>query len=92
MPTENKPVAPITAAEKLDAVLHWRDKHTQAIRERDALQLSLNAADQRIDELSYLLQHLIDNPFRFTDTYRARIAAALKPAEAERDLLANQSE
>lgn len=51
MPTENKPAEPVTAAEELDAVLHWRDKHTQAIRERDALQLRLNAADQRIDEL-----------------------------------------
>lgn len=51
MPTENNPVKLVTAAEELDAVLHWRDKHTQAIRERDALQLRLNAADQRIDEL-----------------------------------------
>lgn len=31
--------------EELDAVLHWRGKHAQAIRERDALQLRLNAAD-----------------------------------------------
>ena len=38
--------------EELDAVLHWRCKHAQAIRERDALQLRLNAADQRIDELT----------------------------------------
>ncbi|SDU97212.1 hypothetical protein [Pseudomonas vancouverensis] len=52
MPTENKPAAPVTAAEELDAVLYWRDKHTQAIREHDALQLRLNAADQRIDELT----------------------------------------
>ena len=37
--------------EELDAVLHWRGKHAQAIRERDALQLRLNEADQRIDEL-----------------------------------------
>ena len=51
MPTENKPAAPVTVAEELDAVPHWRDKHTQAIRERDALQLRLSAADQRIDEL-----------------------------------------
>lgn len=42
---------PVTAAEELDAVLHWRGKHAQAIRERDALQLHLNAADQPIDEL-----------------------------------------
>ena len=52
MPTENKPAAPVTAAEELNAVLHWRDKHTQAIKERDALQLRLNAAEQRIDDFA----------------------------------------
>ncbi|WP_242487278.1 hypothetical protein [Pseudomonas sp. TH15] len=51
MPTENKPAAPATAAEELDAVLHWREKHATAIKERDALQLRLNAADQTIDDL-----------------------------------------
>ena len=59
MPTENKPAVPVTAAEELDAVLHWRGKHTQAIRERDALQLRLNAADQRIDELAGLLRRCL---------------------------------
>ena len=42
----------VTAAEELEAVLHWRGKHAQAIRERDALQLRLNAADQRIDDFA----------------------------------------
>jgi hypothetical protein len=56
MPTENKPAASVTAAEELDAVLHWRGKHAQAIKERDALQLRLNTADQRIDELVELLR------------------------------------
>ncbi|WP_448645361.1 hypothetical protein [Pseudomonas mediterranea] len=41
----------VTAAEELAAVLHWRGKHDQAIKERDALQLRLNAADQLNDEL-----------------------------------------
>lgn len=41
----------VTAAEELEAVLHWREKHAQAIKERDVLQQRLNAADQRIDEL-----------------------------------------
>jgi hypothetical protein len=36
----------------LDAVLHWRNKHAIAIKERDALQQRLIAADQRIDELT----------------------------------------
>ena len=42
----------IRTVEELDAVLHWRNKHSIAIKERDALQLRLNAADQRIDELT----------------------------------------
>jgi hypothetical protein len=42
----------IQTLEELDAVLHWRKKHAIAIKERDALQLRLNAADQRIDELT----------------------------------------
>ena len=59
MPTENVPVKPVTAAEELDAVLHWRNKHAQAIKERDALQQRLNAADQRIDELERLLRRCL---------------------------------
>ncbi|MDO9344877.1 MAG: hypothetical protein Q7T99_15465 [Pseudomonas sp.] len=39
----------VTAAEELEAVLHWRGKHTQAIRERGALQVLLNAADELAD-------------------------------------------
>lgn len=35
-----------TAAEELEAVLHWREKHAIAIKERDALQQRLNAATQ----------------------------------------------
>ncbi len=42
----------IQTIEELDAVLHWRNKHAIAIKERDALQLRLNAADQRIDQLT----------------------------------------
>lgn len=43
---------PIQTVEELDAVLHWRGKHAIAVRERDGLQLSLNTADQTIDDLS----------------------------------------
>ena len=42
---------PIQTVEELDAVLHWRGKHSQAIKERDALQQRLTAADQEIDDL-----------------------------------------
>ncbi|CRN02157.1 hypothetical protein [Pseudomonas sp. 34 E 7] len=40
---------PIQTVEELDAVLHWRGKHAQAIRERDALQQRLTAANERND-------------------------------------------
>ncbi|AZF09523.1 hypothetical protein C4J93_1309 [Pseudomonas sp. R2-37-08W] len=42
----------IQTVEELDAVLHWRGKHSIVVRERDGLQLSLNTADQTIDDLS----------------------------------------
>lgn len=35
----------IQTVEELDAVLHWRGKHAQAIRERDALQQRLTAVE-----------------------------------------------
>lgn len=38
------PELKVTAAEELDAVLHWRGKHAQAIKERDALQRKLTSA------------------------------------------------
>jgi hypothetical protein len=37
----------VTAAEELEAVRHWRGKHAQAIRERDALQLMLNDLEEQ---------------------------------------------
>jgi len=46
----------VSAAEELDAVLHWRAKHAQAVRERDALQVLLTAADERADVLEGLLR------------------------------------
>ncbi|WP_247842552.1 hypothetical protein [Pseudomonas sp. MWU12-3103b] len=39
----------VTAAEELEAVQHWRGKHAQAIRERDALQQLLNERDEQLD-------------------------------------------
>lgn len=39
----------IQTVEELDAVLHWRNKHAVAIKERDALQERLTAADERAD-------------------------------------------
>lgn len=84
----------VTAAEELDAVLHWRGKHTQAIRERDALQLRLNAADERADvlygtcvEQDGLLREWL-NDFGRTHSglqrLKERTRAALKPAEPDR--------
>lgn len=42
----------VTTVEELEAVRHWRGKHTQAIREREALQVLLTAADEKNDTLS----------------------------------------
>lgn len=41
----------IQTVEELDAVLHWRGKHAQAIRERDALQQLLNQRDEQVESL-----------------------------------------
>lgn len=46
----------VTPAEELQAVLHWRDKHTQAIKEREALQQRLNDADQMNAEAVALIR------------------------------------
>lgn len=43
---------PIQTVEELDAVLHWRGKHAQAIRERDALQQLLNQRDEQIETMN----------------------------------------
>lgn len=41
---------------ELEAVLHWRGKHAQAIRERDALQLLLNERDEQNHSLEQRCQ------------------------------------
>lgn len=43
------PALTVKAAEELDAVLHWRGKHTQAIRERDALQRELEQQKRYVE-------------------------------------------
>ena len=69
------PALKVTAAEELDAVLHWRGKHSIAVRERDGLQLSLNTADQAIDDLSAAVSRR---------THRVRELEALLAAADER--------
>lgn len=59
--------------EELDAVLQWRGKHTQAIRERDALQQRLNERDERIDLLEGLLQKMLKAMKRAYQAGRDRI-------------------
>ena len=78
---------------ELDSVLHWRGKHAQAIRERDALQQRLTAADERADVLTaaltrihYRAEAFIDDgmhmPTPSIEVIRDIAArAALKPAE-----------
>lgn len=50
---------PIQTVEELDAVLHWRRKHALAIKERDALQVKLTAADERNDTATSLIQRIV---------------------------------
>ncbi|WP_248769118.1 hypothetical protein [Pseudomonas sp. MWU12-2345] len=99
------PALKVSAAEELDAVLHWRGKHTQAIRERDALQQRLTAADERNDTaIDILLRtRAVIEGLGYADLDRD-VAAFLKPAEVERNheiagtsgmrlnMLANQGE
>lgn len=56
----------VSGKEELDAVLHWRDKHTQAIRERDALQQRLTAADERADRLEADKQAMTETHVLYT--------------------------
>jgi hypothetical protein len=85
MPTENKPTAPVTTAEEFVAVLHWRDKHAIAIKERDALQQRLNAADQRNDTATSLIQRMVAN----FDT-EIRYHEDLEPNDLEHDLVLSE--
>lgn len=50
------PALAVSAAEELDAALHWRNKHALAIKERDALQQRLTKADERVDVLEGFLR------------------------------------
>ncbi|UHG99164.1 Arc family DNA-binding protein [Pseudomonas sp. 7-41] len=77
----------VTGKEELDAVLHWRGKHTQAIRERDALQQRLTAADERADEWAGLLREAWE--YDIGTPLKRKIMAALKPAEGSGDEVAH---
>ncbi|AIB40815.1 hypothetical protein [Pseudomonas sp. WCS374] len=75
---------PIKTVEELDAVLHWRRKHALAIKERDALQHRLTAADEREDAAIALVTRLIEcaggQPSIATG-YLRDILDALKPED-----------
>jgi hypothetical protein len=72
----------IQTVEELDAVLHWRGKHAQAIRERDALQQRLTAANWRNDLAIDLLRRAraVVEGGGWTDLERD-IAKFLKPCK-----------
>lgn len=86
---------PIQTVEELDAVLHWRGKHAQAIKERDALQLSLTTADERADLLGtevarlnrvkLALKELVESHAGNLSVYRYHLSEALAMAEKVRD-------
>ncbi|MBI6600601.1 MULTISPECIES: hypothetical protein [Pseudomonas] len=72
----------IQTVEELDAVLHWRGKHAQAIRERHALQQRLTAANERNDLAIDLLRRAraVVEGGGWTDLERD-IAKFLKPCK-----------
>lgn len=86
MPTENKTAAPVTADEELDAVLQWRDKYANAIKERGALQLRLNTANQRNDMATSLIQRMVAN----FDT-KIRYHEDIEPNDLEHGLVLSEN-
>ncbi|WP_207867422.1 hypothetical protein [Pseudomonas sp. 58(2021)] len=85
MSSENEMAAPVTAAEELDAVLYWRDKHATAIKERDALQLRLSAKDQLNDTATLLIRRMVAN----FDT-EIRYHEDVEPNDLEHDLVLSE--
>ena len=76
----------VTGKEELDAVLHWRGKHAVAIKERDALQQRLTAADERADVLEGLLQKSLRSLVpRMSPALIQDIKAALKKTGGDGD-------
>ncbi|AZF37752.1 hypothetical protein C4J88_2972 [Pseudomonas sp. R4-39-08] len=76
----------IQTVEELDAVLHWRRKHAQAIRALDAgkdreaaLQQRLTAADERADVLITALSRV---QFRCQSFAESDLAMAVESVEA----------
>ena len=84
----------IQTVEELDAVLHWRRKHAIALKERDALQQRLTAADERVDVMTTALSRIQFRCQSFVESDWAMAVesveavlsiaeAALKPAEGQ---------
>jgi hypothetical protein len=86
MRTENKKATPVKAVEELDAVLHWRDKYATATKERSALQLRLNTANQLNDTATSLIQRMVDN----FDT-EIRYHEDVEPNDLEHDLVLSET-
>ncbi|WP_426156820.1 hypothetical protein [Pseudomonas sp. TSRC2-2] len=79
-PDEGK-VARLTAErDALQLLLNERDERLHSLEQSRRAEFDNGrVAEKRNEELSGMLQHLVDNPYRFTDAYRERIAAALNP-------------
>lgn len=69
---------PIQTVEELDAVLHWRGKHAQAIKERDALQQRMNNTDQTNAELRVALMRIHDRAQAFAEDERPMQVASVE--------------
>ena len=68
----------IQTVEELDAVLHWRGKHAQAIKERDALQQRMNDTDQANAELRVALRRIHDRAEAFAEDERPMQVASVE--------------
>lgn len=68
----------IQTVEELDAVLHWRGKHAQAIKERDALQQRMNDTDQANADLRVALMRIHDRAEAFAEDERPMQVASVE--------------
>lgn len=77
--------------EELDAVLFWRGKHAVAIKERDALQQRLTAADERVDVLEQEVERLnhVKLTLKELAESRADNCSVYRAQLSERDALLN---
>jgi lactam utilization protein B len=71
--------------DELESVLHWRGKHAQVVKERDALHSDMTKRDEQIDHLSVALSEL-DSALRVVAVAGAKTSLSSLRALAKRSL------